>query len=432
MDLLREINDRQTKFSCIKRKAQENPEEAFTSLAHHLTEEYLLTNFRKLKKNAASGLDGVDGHEYEFGILERIENLHSRLKTQRYQAPNIKRVWIDKGDGKQRPLGISTTEDKIVQRAVADILNLIYEQDFHNFSYGFREKRSAHQALAFLRTECMKKKSNWIIDADIQGCFDNFDHEILLSLLSIRIKDKNILRLIEQWLKVGIVDGESMHVSRQGTPQGNIISPLLCNVYLHYVLDEWIENTIRPLMKGEVFLLRYADDFVIGLEYEQDAYKLMQVLPKRMSKYGLTIHPEKTQLLKFMPKAHGKYSTFDFLGFTHYWGKMFNGKWYVKKKTSKKKMQSITKDLKKTCRENKHEKLRDQSRLLKQKLRGLYQYFGVRGNYISIYRMYDTVIQAWFKWLNRRSQRHSYTWDGYWEMLRYFDLPKPKIIHKNV
>lgn len=431
MDLHREIENRQTKFSCIKRKAKENPEEVFTSLAHHLTEEYLYSSYGKLKKNAASGLDGVNAYDYQIDLLLRIENLHSRLKSQRYQASNIRRVWIDKGNGKQRPLGISTTEDKIVQRAVSDILNLIYEQDFYDFSYGFREKRSAHQALAFLRTGCMKK-TNWIIDADIQGCFDNFDHEVLLKLLSIRIKDKSILRLIKQWLKVGIVDGDSLQVSKQGTPQGNIISPLLCNIYLHYVLDDWIERTIRPLMKGKIFLVRYADDFVIGLEYEQDARRLMEVLPKRMNKYGLTIHPEKTQLLKFIPKAHGKYSTFDFLGFTHYWGRSYKGKWFVKKKTSRKKMQSITKDIRETCRENKHEKLKDQSKLLKQKLRGLYQYFGVRGNYISIYRMYDTVIRFWFKWLNRRSQRHSYTWDGYWELLRYFELPKPKIIHKNV
>ncbi len=345
MDVLREIEIRQTKFSCIKRKARENPEEVFTSLAHHLTEQFLVSIFRKLKKNAATGLDGVNAYDYELDFLVRINNLHSKLKGQRYQAPNIKRVWIDKGNGKQRPLGISITEDKIVQRAVADILNLIYEQDFYDFSYGFREKRSAHQALAYLRAECMKKRSNWIIDADIQGCFNNFDHEVLLSLLSIRIKDKSILRLIKQWLKVGIVDGDSLQVSKQGTPQGNIISPLLCNVYLHYVLDQWIGRLIRPLMEGEIFVLRYADVFVIGLEYEQDARRLMQVLLKRMKKYGLTIHPEKTQLLKFMPKTHGKYSTFDFLGFTHYWGKSLKGRWFVKKKTCQKKMQVILQGL---------------------------------------------------------------------------------------
>ena len=253
MDLLREIENRNTKFSCIKRKARENPEEVFTSLAHYLNEEYLTTSFRELKKSSASGIDGKSACEYETNLQENIIDLHTRLRDKSYKAPNIRRVWIDKGGGKQRPLGISTVEDKIVQRAVSNILNLIYEQDFYEISYGFRQHRSAHHALSYLRKHCMERKTRWIIDADIQGCFDNFDHEIMLGLLSKRIKDKSILNLIIQWLKVGIVDGESLQINRMGTPQGNIISPLLCNVYLHYVLDEWMDKTIRPLLKGEVF-----------------------------------------------------------------------------------------------------------------------------------------------------------------------------------
>jgi len=219
MDLLREIANRQTKFSCIKRKAQENPEEVFTSLAHHLTEEYLIASYRKLRKNAASGIDKVNAHEYELNLHQRIGNLHERLRSKSYHAPNIRRVWIDKGNGKQRPLGISTTEDKIAQRAVTDILNLIYEQDFYESSYGFRPKRSAHQALSNLRQQCMSRRINWILDCDIQGCFDNFDHEALLSILGQRIKDTRIIQLIKQWLKVGIVDGNSLQISEKGTPQ---------------------------------------------------------------------------------------------------------------------------------------------------------------------------------------------------------------------
>jgi RNA-directed DNA polymerase len=432
MDLLREIANRQTKFSCIEEKARENPNEVFTSLAHHITEEYLLSSFRKLRKSASSGIDNMNVYEYEQNLATRIKELHERLRTQSYRAPDIRRVWIDKGEGKQRPLGISTTEDKIVQRAVADILNLIYEQDFHNFSYGFRSKRSAHLALSNLRGQCMRYKMRWVLDADIQGCFDNFDHGIMIELLSRRVKDKSILKLIIQWLKAGIVDGASIQVNHKGTPQGNIISPLLCNIYLHYVLDQWMDNTVRPLLRGEIYLIRYADDFIIGFENEDDARRVSEVLPKRMNKYGLTIHPEKSKLIKFTPSEEGKAPTFDFLGFTHYWTKSQKGNWIVKRKTSQKKMRVIVKNLKDTCKMHKHEKLKEQSHLLSSKLRGLYQYFGIRGNFIAINRMYKICIHAWFKWLNRRSQRNSYTWKGYWELLKHFRLPKPKIIHANV
>lgn len=432
MDLHREIANRQAKFSCIARKAQESPIEVFTSLAHHITEERLRASFRKLRKSAASGLDGVNAHEYEMDFLERIENLHTRLKSGSYRAPDIRRVWIEKGNGKQRPLGISTTEDKIVQRAVTDILNQIYEQDFYDFSYGFRPKRSAHQALKSLHSQCMKGGIKWVLDCDIQGCFDNFDHTILLSLLGTRIKDKRILQLIRQWIKAGVVDGNSMHVSRSGTPQGNIISPLLCNVYLHYALDTWLQEMVRPLLKGEMFLLRYADDFIIGFENEEDAIKVNRALPKRLGKYGLTIHPDKSRLLRFAPEGVGKPPTFDFLGFTHYWGKSRKGKWVVKRKTRQKKMQAIMRNLKDACKLHRHLKLKEQIKVLNSKLRGLYQYYGIRGNFVSLYRMYRIVLSAWFKWLNRRSQRKSYTWAGFWGLVKYFKLASPKIIHYNV
>ena len=432
MDLHREIENRQTKFSCIKRKAQENPNETFTSLAHHLSEEYLLTSFRQLNKSAASGIDNKSAHEYEIDLLVRIGDLHARLRKGKYKAPHIRRVWIDKGNGKQRPLGISTTEDKIVQRAVTNILNLIYEQDFYDFSYGFRPKRDAHQALTYLRGQCMSHKMKWVLDADIQGCFDNFDHDIMVELLSTRIKDKSILKLIVQWLKVGVVDGNSMQISRKGTPQGNIISPLLCNVYLHYVLDVWLDKTVRPLLKGEIFIIRYADDFIIGFENEEDAARVSKTLPKRMQKYGLTIHPEKSKLLEFAPKRNGKSATFDFLGFTHYWAKSQRGYSVVKRKTSRKKMQAVIKDFHDTCKIHKHEKLKIQAKLLSSKLRGRYRYYGIRGNFIAINRMYQQCVCAWFKWLNRRSQHNSYTWQGFWDLLNYFKLPKPRILHYNV
>ena len=432
MDLLREIINRYTKFGCIKRKARENLNEVFTSLAHNITEGFLLESFRKLKQNAARGIDNQNVQGYEIDLMSRIELLHWRLSKGIYKAPNIRRVWIDKGGGKQRPLGISTTEDKIVQKAVADILSLIYEQDFYDFSYGFRPKRNAHQALSYIRKQCMSRRVKWIMDADIQGCFDNFNHDIMIELLSKRIKDKSILRLITQWLKVGVVDGNSMQISTTGTPQGNIISPLLCNIYLHYVLDVWMDKTVRPLLKGEIFLVRYADDFIIGFEYEEDAKRVNKTLPKRMGKYGLTIHPEKSKLIEFAPNEKGKVGTFDFLGFTHYWAKSRKGFPVVKRKTSCKKMRAVVKDFHDTCRINQHEKLKDQCKLLGAKLRGRYQYYGIRGNFVAINRMYQSCLCAWFKWLNRRSQRKSYTWQGYYELLKCFSLPKPKIVHHNV
>lgn len=233
-------------------------------------------------------------------------------------------------------MGISTVEDKIVQRAVTDILNLIYEQDFHSFSYGFRPKRSAHMALKAVHDNCMNPRIRYILDADIQGCFDNFDHNLIRQLLGKRIKDKSLMRLVNNWLKAGIVDGEHFEFNSKGSPQGNIISPMLCNVYLHYVLDEWVSKVVQPLMKGKTFIVRYADDFVLGFEHKEDAQRVYRTLPKRMQKYGLTIHPEKTKLIEFHPRTNCKPPTIDFLGFTHYWSKTVKGTYVVKRRTTKK------------------------------------------------------------------------------------------------
>lgn len=431
MDLLREAETRRTKFRRIAQKAKENPKEVFTSLAHLLTEEYLLESFHKLRRSAATGVDKVSCQEYEKHLIENIKDLHQRLKEQRYRASEMRRVWIDKGAGKQRPLGIITTEDKIVQRAVTDLLKLIYEQDFHDFSYGYRPQRNAHQALKYLRNQCMNKRIKWILDADIQGCFDNLDHKILRELLSQRVKDRSLLRLIDLWLKAGIIDGKSLQPNKVGTPQGSIISPLLSNMYLHYVLDEWIDKTVRPLLKGEIFIVRYADDFIIGFENEEDARRVNNTLPKRMQKYGLTIHPDKSHLIKFVPEKNGGGPTFDFLGFTHYWTKSQRGYNVVKQRTSKKKMRKAIKNLRDSCKENRHKKLKDQCKLLSSKLRGLYQFYGIIGNYLAIEKMYQEVKYSWYKWLNRRSQRKSYTWEGYMELTKIFVLPLPKIVHTN-
>ena len=432
MSLLRERSTRETQFAKIATKAQSNANEIFTSLSHYLSEEYLLSSFRKLRKSAATGIDGETCEDYELNLLGNIHSLHERLKSGQYKAPNIRRTWIDKGGGKKRPLGISTTEDKIVQRAVTDILNNIYEQDFYDLSYGFRIKRSAHQALKKVHAGCMNRKIRYVLDADIEGCFDNFDHGILRELLTKRVKDKGILRLIDQWLKVGIVDGNAMHLNSKGTPQGNIISPLLCNVYLHYVLDQWMMETVRPLLKGEIFMVRYADDFVIGFEYQEDALKVMNTLPKRMNKYGLRIHPEKTKLVDFNPYGNGKVPTIDFLGFTHYWTKSKKGIAIIKRRTTAKGLRKGISKIEDYCKDHRHERLKVQHKKLKSKLHGLYQYHGIRSNFQALKAFYRTVHQRWFYWLNRRSQTNSYTWKGYKKLLEHFVFPRPRIIHNNV
>jgi group II intron reverse transcriptase/maturase len=432
MTLHREQLERETKFARIAKKAQANPEETFTSLSHYLSEEFLISSFRKLRKSAVSGIDGKTWGDYEFNLLVNIESLHQQLRSWEYKAPDIRRTWIDKGGGKKRPLGISTIEDKIVQRAVVDILNNIYDQDFYDFSYGFRRKRSAHQALKQVHSGCMNRRIRFVLDADIQGCFDNFDHQVLRELLAKRVKDKWILRLINQWLKVGIVDGETMHLNQQGTPQGNIISPLLCNIYLHYVLDEWMMQLVKPLLKGEMFIVRYADDFVIGFEYFEDAQKVMSTLPKRMAKYGLNIHPDKTKLVEFTPDGKGKPPTIDFLGFTHYWTKSFRGVPVVKRRTTCKGLRKGIKKLEDSCKFNRHKRLKEQYKVLKSKLHGLYQYYGIRSNFQALKSFYRTALQRWYYWLNKRSQTNSYTWEGYKALLKHFTLPKPRIVHINV
>lgn len=278
----------------------------------------------------------------------------------------------------------------------------------------------------------MDRKIKYILDADIQGCFDNFDHKILRQLLENRIKDKSLLRLINKWLKAGVVDGDSLEFSKKGSPQGNIISPLLCNVYLHYVLDAWIMEQVKPLMKGKIFIVRYADDFVIGFENKEDAQKVYKTLPKRMHKYGLTIHPEKSKLVEFNPRMKGKTPTIDFLGFTHYWAKSVKGTFVVKRRTTKKGLRKGFAKIEECCKENRHKRLKEQYQKLRSILYGQYQYYGIRSNFNALKRFYHAVQQRWYYWLNKRSQTNSYTWKGYKELLKYFVLPRPRIVNKNV
>lgn len=420
-----------TKLSQIANKAGKEPEFVFTSLAHLMDVNFLKASFKKLRKKAAKGVDGVSYEDYEKNLKANLQSLHERLKSKKYRVPNVKRVWISKGEkGKKRPLGISTIEDKIVQRAVSELLKTVFEEDFYDFSYGFRPNLSQHAALKYLRDNCMRLGIKYVIDADIQGCFDNFDHKLMKNILKQRVNDSSLTWLIKRWLKVGIVDGNSFHHNEVGTPQGNILSPLLCNIFLHYVLDKWIVETIKPLLKGKIFIVRYADDFVIGLENAEDARRLYEVLPKRMKKYGLTIHPDKSKMAEFSPKS--KSSTLDFLGFTHYWTKSRKGSWVIKRKTKRKSSTRIMKSIYDTCRQNRHMKIQVQHIKLCQKLRGIYQYFAVRCNSKFLASVFRQARLSWFKWLNRRSQRKSYTWEGFKSILKIFPLPVPRIIHQNV
>jgi group II intron reverse transcriptase/maturase len=303
--------------------------------------EWLREAYRQTNKSGAAGIDGITAAVYAANLEENLEELHRRLVSGQYKAPPVERVWLDKEDGRKRPIGKPTFEDKIVQRAVAMLLEPIYEQEFYSFSHGFRKGHSAHQALHEIREQCQQMNINWIVDADVSRFFDELRHDELRGFIKQRVNDGGVLRLIGKWLNAGVMEEGNLTYAEKGSPQGGVISPLLANIYLHYVLDEWYEKEVKPRLKGRSFLTRFADDFVIGCELESDARRIMEVLPRRFGRYGLTIHPEKTKLVKFgkPPKkeqAGPKNETFDFLGFTHYWAKSRRGYWVIKRKTARK------------------------------------------------------------------------------------------------
>jgi len=421
----------ETKFNQIAEKARTNPEFVFNSIAHLLTPELLTESFKQLNKKSAIGTDNVKYAGYNKNLQENIIQLHQNLKAKTYKAKPLKRVWIDKGNSKKRPIGISTIEDKIVQRATTTLLNLIYEQDFYKFSYGFREEHNAHQALKYFRDQSMRFKINWYINADIKGCFDNFSHKILLDILNKRVNDGTINWLINQWLKTEIIDGKQTIANKSGTPQGGIISPLLANIYLHEVIDKWIIEEIKPLLKGDIFIVRYADDFIIGLEYQEDAERLYKVLPKRLSKFGLELSLEKSRLQNFVPQNEERNNTIDFLGFTHYWTKSRMGSTIIKRRTRNKSKIRILKELYLMIKSNRHKSLKEQQLAISRKLTGIYGYFAVRGNYPFLSLIYEKARLFWLKMLNHRGGRKkSYSSDDFIELIRIFALPKPRILHK--
>ncbi len=428
-----------TQLQWIADKASTETDFIFHTLGYLIDEELLYAAYSRVRKDGAPGVDRMTAEEYAKDVHTRLHDLCDRLKSKRYRATAVKRVWIPKDDGLWRPLGIPIFEDKIVQRATFMLLEPIFEQDFYDFSYGFRPGKSAHDALRDLREQCNLCRVGWILDVDIKGYFDNIDHSLLLDLLHRRVKDGGIDRLIGKWLNAGILDGKELFYPEKGTPQGGVISPLLANIYLHYVLDEWWVKDVQSLLKGRCFLIRFADDYVLGFELESDAQRVLAVLPKRMEKYGLTVHPDKTQLVKFSKSA--RYApkdrtngTFDFLGFTHYRSMSRQGYWVIKRRTIRKRLKRALKRIHDWCKFNRHLPLWEQFDKLRRKLLGHYQYYGIRSNMRMLERVYQAVVHQWQKWLSRRSQkgRGLRVWSRFEKILARYPLPKPRIAHQSV
>ena len=416
----------------VQEKAKANLKEQFTSLAHHITVEALRRAYYALEGKAAAGMDGVTKEAYGKELEQNLASLHERLKEGKYRAKPVRRVWIDKPEGGKRPLGIPCTEDKIVQGATGEMLNSIYEGDFHGFSYGFRPGRSAHHALQALQTVLQKGKVNWVLDMDISRFFDTISHQELLSMVRRRVVDRSILRLIGKWLTVGVGEEDGRVIrSKEGTPQGGVISALLANIFLHYVVDEYVHTWRKKDAQGEVYIVRYADDCVIACEHLRDAEVLRETLEGRLQGHGLEVNESKTKLLRFGKGSDGgggESKTFDFLGFTHIAGKSRAGWYLVQRKTARKRFTRSLKVIAQWCRENRHAPLKWQWQTLNMKLRGHYNYYGVRGNFDALQRFRHEVWKRWINALRRRSQKSNF--GRLYELLRdKLPLSMPTITH---
>lgn len=418
----------------VAERARIDPNARFNSLARLIDKAALKRAFDRIRRDAAKGVDDIDKEMYEADLEQNLQDLYERLKSGKYRHRPIRRVNIPKGKGKTRPIGISTVEDKIVQGALSEVLGAIYEQDFLPCSHGFRPGRRTHDALRDLDQMAFREGIGWILEADISAFFDSIDRRKLLEMLATRVADRSFLRLIGKCLHVGVLDGEEYSIPTEGTAQGSVISPLLGNVYLHYVLDLWFERVVRPLMRGHARLIRYADDFVIGFQHKQDAERVLEVLHKRMAKFGLSLHPEKTRLVQFgrpMPgQKRARTGTIDFLGFTAFWHKSRKGAWILGMKTRKASFRKAVKAISQWCRRHRHLPLEEQHAALNRRLNGHDNHFAVNGNYRSLSRLRHEVRRVWFKWLKRRHQHGrpaSLTWERFQKYLNRFPLSRARI-----
>jgi RNA-directed DNA polymerase len=381
-------------------------------------------------------VDGQTAEEYEERLEENLRSLLDRFKSGRYHAPPVRRTYIPKGDGKeQRPIGIPTFEDKVLQRAVSMVLDAVYEQDFHTCSHGYRAGRSAHTALTDLRQELMAMGGGWVLEVDIKGFFDSISHSRLREILDQRVRDGVLRRVIDKWLAAGVLEGTEWSQPDAGTPQGGVISPLLANIYLHVAVDGWFERGVRPRLRGRAFMVRYADDLVMVFTSEKDARRVLDVLPKRLGKYGLTLHPTKTRLLEFRPPA-GKQPpqpgrrSFEFLGLAHYWDRSRGGSWVVKQKTAPSRFGRALKRIAWWLRAHRHEPVAWQHQQLVRKLRGHDNYYGVTGNSAALSRLRHEIWRVWRKWLDRRSTKARMTWERFERVvLKRFPLPAPVVTY---
>jgi len=425
------------KLALISERAQREPNCQFTSLAHLLDERFLEHCYHRLGRDRASGIDGVTWQEYGENLEENLRDLVARLKAKRYKPQPARRVYIPKDEHSTRPLGLPALEDKIVQKGVALILEAIYEADFLDCSYGFRPGRNCHQAVDAVDKTIMRNPINHVIDADIKGFFDNVSHAWMEKFLRVRIVDPSFLLLIRRFLKAGYMDSGLLVATERGTPQGGNLSPILSNIFLHYVLDLWFDKRIKRQVRGACFLVRYADDFVCMIQYQEDAQHVERALRERFTRFDLELHPEKTRVIGFgryerenAKRQNRRAGTFDFLGFTHFSGSSRRGKFMVGRRTSRKKFRAKCKELNLWLKRTRNaHPVKAWWPILAAKLRGHYQYYGVSGNMPSLQRYYCLAMRLALKWLNRRSQRSSFNWAGFYEYLKHYPLPKPRIVH---
>lgn len=408
----------------------------FTALLHHLTAGLLRESFYALKRKAAPGVDGVTWKEYESGLEDRLDDLHSRVHRGAYRAQPSRRVYIPKPDGRQRPLGVAALEDKIVQHAVVTILNQIYEEDFKGFSYGFRPGRSQHQALDALYVAITRKKVSFVLDADIRGFFDQLDRGWLLKFLQHRVADPRMLRLIQKWLDAGVMEDGEWKDTEMGTPQGSVISPLLANIYLHYVFDLWVDAWRKKCAQGEVIVVRYADDNVLGFQHRADADRFLAEFRERLQKFGLELHPDKTRRIEFgrfaeqnrTQRGEGKPETFDFLGFTHVSGKNRHGAFTVKRQTIRKRMRAKLQEIKQQLRRRMHDPVAQTGEWLQSVVQGYFNYHAVPGNLDSLGTFRERVTRLWRWTLRRRGQRRRPNWARMHRLAERW-IPRPRVLH---